>query len=614
MTIIEQYSEILQKIASLESSIQIKESELNLFRTGLADLGAGLTELEKLLVSDAPVRIQAAIERAKDSVKLTWNQRIMAKENEINVEQNSSAQQINQIRAKPAVLTEEEQRLQTIWEANYVKTSLNIPKKYHLDQVPDKQNVTVEDIDVVESALPVVLLKYDTAKDPPVEKVINILSCADLFCNINNPKVAVLVMTIYLGLFSLVIVGVPEISLFAYGGLVSASALSLLRKYKLYDTSKLLNAKLYKYLKTYLDTMNAKYEVAKEEEIKSAQQISAEKVANLNKELEQLKVDMQKEIDAQNEKANDPNFIAECDREVKQKIEDMKRRINADNEELSLKEQDFQVNSENLQNLKNRKADLKQEIIDTYINNLKPGDLTTVVDKLFLGFNNDDTLTCIDSITKSNIVLYNGDISEIYPLVMSIVVQIFRTFDITNISLTLSDITSSGTRFNVFKYGNLGDLVDILTTEDQVRSDAVERFYSLMINKNIRISSKADNIREFNDAMFAQNSLTESFDFFLSIDSGKALYSDKMTKLLKEGYLSGIYPLIFVDYQKLRDTLALDKPKEEDLMLYEKILVKDADWYTYITGRNQFVRMGTDQINNTIKSIAQKLLLLRKDK
>lgn len=615
MTIIEEYSDVLQKLSELRDSLTVKESELNLFKIGLSKTAENLKELENLLVADEAERVKSAIARAKEGVQYSWNTKISSKENEIKTAKKSCSNSVEKIKEEIDTLSEDEEAMKYLLDYSYDLFPEKIPTKFYLDKVSEPSNVTREEIEHYVQRVANYLIKINKLNNPIVNKFIEFLSGSTIFCNINNPKIAVLVMTLYLGVLSTFIVGIPEVSLFIYTGAVISSAITLLKKYNYHQLKLIDDAKLYKMLKVFLKEQHKlKTNVAKEK-IHEMVQESKTACSKLLEELDEFKNQMSSEIDAQDKRADDPEFIENCNKEINIKIGEVRKKIEKDNEELNEKEEDYQVNNDNLKTLTERKETLKQQIIDTYITSLVPGDLVTVAHRLFLGFNeDDDTLVSIEDISKSNIILYSEGLDNIYSLVTAIIIQLFRTYDVTNMSLTISDISSSGTRFNMFKTGKISDVVDIITLEDDVERCGIKVLYSKMINKNIRIASRASSIEEFNELMHAQNSLPETFDFFISIDSGSKIFTTTMTKLIKEGPLSGVYPLIFLDYQKFRDILAQGKPDVRELENFQKVLVPQADWYSYIPSRAQFVKMGSQQTDSIIKSLEQKILAHKKER
>ena len=265
-----------------------------------------------------------------------------------------------------------------------------------------------------------------------------------------------------------------------------------------------------------------------------------------------------------------------------QSIENIINQYNEANEILNKHRDDYTEFLNSKTDLIELKDALQEQITSEYITNMHPGKQVTLSDQLLLGFNDDDTLITIANMCSSNIILFDGNVSDCYDLVTLIVTQIFNIYNITILDIAVVDISSTLVQFQVFASKQLEDVFQCITTADGA-SEKIKTLYEDIPAKMRQISRRASDIREFNQLMFDTNSLPQTLSFPIMLDAGDKIFDDKFIKICADAETIGMFPIVFLDKKKINDSLS--NANSNDKTYFEGLLkLSEAvkHWYEYI--------------------------------
>lgn len=290
-----------------------------------------------------------------------------------------------------------------------------------------------------------------------------------------------------------------------------------------------------------------------------------------------------------------------------QSIENIINQYNDANEILNKHREDYTEFLNSKTELIELKASLQEKITSEYITNMNPGKQVTLSDQLLLGFNDDDTLITISNMCTSNIILFDGNISDCYDLTTLIVTQIFNIYNITILDIAVVDVSSTLVQFQVFASKQLEDVFQCITTVDGA-SEKIKTLYEDIPAKMRQISRRASNIREFNQLMYDTNSLPQTLSFPIMLDAGDKIFDDKFIKICADAETIGMFPIIFLDKKKINDNLSNansnDKTYFEGLL---KLTEAVKNWYEYIPAGGIFSTVSEYTRSDYIARIKQKL-------
>ena len=603
MNILEEYSIILQRILELKDDIDIKNSDLQLNMNKLNAIQDALSNAIRLRDGDNRVRINRAVDELKASIDNEYRFKIASLQQKIQMQHESMD---NETRSKIQFLKNHDTGLKEIAELEkklqvyngfsvLIDNSLKCPQESF-----DELKKRVADLKSID--------ELQIRKQPLTNNLLHLLSGKQLFDGIENPKLSICAMTAYVVILAAITLAIPQVTLLAYSALTLQSAFS-----SDYNESNLeICRKTYSLCSMSIDRYKELFSKELNKKIKKTSSDIENKYFDKISSIEDSISDL--ESKRESEKSSKDNLL--CDIDFKNKVlADLIDNVSLLENDLKEAESDVsmskkEVNTFNETNaeLIRKKDELQKQITEDYICNLVPGDSVVMVDKLFLGFNSDDSLITIDNPGTSNLILYSGNTSDLIELASLILVQIFKSFDISISSVKIVDVSSIGASFQVFNADDLQFVTEIITTEADFDSSICKGTYESLPIKNRKILSKADNIHNYNIEMRNKNSLPMEFEYHIVIDGGKKMFDSRYVKLCKDGKISGVYPFVFLSLQQIRDELGKDKPNSEFLKGASELLSAMEDWYNYVPSQNSFNKLGKEYSNNLINDIKKKLI------
>lgn len=606
MNILDEYILILQKISELKDDIDIKSSDLNICVSKVGALEKSLMEAIQRRDGDNSMRIYKAIDDLKAAIDNEYKFKVAGIQQKINLQQQGMS---NEIISKMEYIKNHDKDLKEISELEskmqpYNSFVVSLDSKLKCpNETFEELKKRIEDLKLLDS--------IQERKIPLTDKILSVVSGKQVFDGIDNPKVAVGAMTLYVVILCALALAIPQVSLIGYSALTIQSAFSV------YHNDSNLNTCIKAYTLCLLSLNRFKSLFTEElnkrmkQESKSIEDRYFKEISKLEDSISDIEAEREKEKLAKDELINDENFKAKT-------IEDLIRNVQLLENDLTEAQNDMimskkELNSFNSTNseLIAKKNEIQTKITEDYILNLTPGDSVTMVEKLFLGFNDDDSLITIDNPGTSNLILYSGDSSNLTELATLILIQLFKSFDISILSVKIVDTTSIGTSFQVFNAGELEFVTEVITTETDFESSICKGTYESLPIKNRKILSKADDIYSYNIAMKQKNSLPMGFEYHIIINGGKKIFDSRYVKLCKDGKISGVYPFVFLSLQDIRDELGRDKPDSDFLKGVNELIPAMEDWYNYVPAQNSFTKLGKVYRNNLINDIKKKLITLK---
>lgn len=414
-------------------------------------------------------------------------------------------------------------------------------------------------------------------------------------------------------IFSAILIGSELISIFfakyVFALLLIVSYLST----RVYATNKIRYIKLCtlgyqtKYAAlSYKDVLSEKINTDTDKETAVIETNFAEKLRIAEQNKMNKEEEMQRELSTVDDLLNDDNFKNNVLQSQLQTLENLQKQLDGAKEELAQFRTDYNEFLNSKTELIELKSNLQNQIIADYITNMEPGTSVTIVDKLLLGFDSEDKIITIDNMCRANIILYDEGISSCYDLAMLIITQIFNTYRITILDISVTDISSMLVPFRVFETKELEENYKCITTSGEFK-DIVSTLYESIRIKSRRIKSRSEDIRQFNELMYKTNSLPESLSFLIVLNAGDLLFSDELLKMCADGESYGICPFLFVSKQKFYDLINAESPSEGELKGYVHLFESVKDWYDYSPSHDIFSKCGDfireDYINKAKKKI-----------
>lgn len=409
------------------------------------------------------------------------------------------------------------------------------------------------------------------------------VALTNFFTEITNPRLAILLMTVYLAIIVALLMLLPVIAIPAYCAITVLSIKGAIRKEY---TDMLLSAE-FKLLELSYQNCESAYSEDYALRSKEAQDLCEkeykESLQYLQSKQTQLMEAYQRERYNVTMLEKDTKYVSEHLTVYRDKLAELE-------EELQMLKENYQdaletckVTHESIADLSKEKEDLKKEIINHYISDLQPGTDRIITKELFIGFNEEDKAVTLAYNADSTVIMYSGETaSSITDLVMMIFVQILCNTNIASLVMHIFETEQGAPRFAPFTQKELGDCVVIHSTKAQCL-EAIKSLHRELEIRNKQILSYADNIEAYNREMLAKNSLTMDYKVLLIQDSGGAIYDNKeFEQICKSGPTVGIIPIIFIQQNHLFEVC--QKGEQDWIKKYLAILSAiSTTYYKYVS-------------------------------
>lgn len=248
----------------------------------------------------------------------------------------------------------------------------------------------------------------------------------------------------------------------------------------------------------------------------------------------------------------DEDINARVNQQYSGKVKDaaaMREQAKNQNAALLNKKQELDTR---LRNLRVQQAAAKKELENELIDLNHVGEDKTLLRSFFLGFDESGRIISLDYEGDTSLIMYSGaDSSVVSPFVRMMIIQYFTNMLVNNLKIDIVDFENGGTEYDVFKQGNLNNVVSISTT-DKEESSLIEELHADMRMRSSRISVCADNIDDYNRIMMERDSLTMEYRIVIFQAFSDSLCSNqKFLQLCRQGAKNGIIMFLFVNISSM---------------------------------------------------------------
>lgn len=204
--------------------------------------------------------------------------------------------------------------------------------------------------------------------------------------------------------------------------------------------------------------------------------------------------------------------------------------------------------SETLEQLKKQKTELKRELESTLIDLEKVGTNPMLLKSFFLGFDENENVTTLDYSGESSFIMYSGaNSTALIPFINMMIIQYFTNMQINNLHIDIVDLENAGTPYDVFSYGCLKDVINVVATT-QEQGELIKLLHKDMRSRSLQISAVAENIEAYNTIMLGRDSIPLDYRVILLQAPSKEIFRDiEFLQLCRQGAKNGIIIFVFVN-------------------------------------------------------------------
>lgn len=467
----------------------------------------------------------------------------------------------------------------------------------------DEVNESYKDMLTRAKELSKQLKEYKKLPDNKSYTIAEALSLRDILINLENPKIAVGLLTAYIIVATLLVLKLPILTLTGITGFTLYSLREVIKLQKIQLQLTLALERLKSSYKNNQESYKNSYNLALSEAQDKCTQQYNEQLNLIISQQEEAKKDFEKKKLETEDLRNSEEFLSTVSNVTTTNIQNLEEEIRNLLEEITHLEERIKTSEQELQIKDEERKKCKVEIENKYQNNLSPGTDRLLQKELFLGFSKDEDISSLEYNGEPTCILYTGEsVQELISLVMMIFVQIICNTSIGSLKFYIVDTEFGASDFAIFKQGKLSEVVHTCSTENDA-TKTIDKLHTELQNRNTTILKKAKDINEFNKLMLSRNSLTTDYRFLIIQNSGKVIFNDnKFEQLCKTGAKVGIIPIVFVSYDNMQRCIT--DAKENEAKEYARLFKSvKGNFFRFTTATKDILKYDNDSIKARINNL-----------
>lgn len=325
-------------------------------------------------------------------------------------------------------------------------------------------------------------------------------------------------------------------------------------------------------------------------------------IEQLENQINRLSNDRIENLDeAQVERIVDKKYVDK----VKKIEEDLRREAGA----IEKRNENLLKLDKEIRDLRLKKAKLKEQIESVMLNLESVGTSQLLLKSFFLGFDEEDRVISMQYDGDTSLVIYSEDDSRtVIPFLQMMIIQFFTNMSPNSLHIDIVDLDNAGIDYNVFRYGNLTDVINIVASKSE-ESALLSSLHKDMRTRSERISSIADSIEEYNEIMLNRESIPMEYEIVIFQAMSDDIYGNKeLLQICRQGARNGIVLIFFVQNSKMAFSSAPNKDSSKMENMYDFVSAIPKQFFNYNAVTGEVSDLGVEYKQGYLQDLSKLIM------